>query len=121
MSQQDRVYISELEVATLIGVYEFERHAPQALLLDIELVFDCEPAGQSDNFELALDYDRLSKRIREWSEAQRFALIETFAEQLSQLINREFSVSSVRLKVNKPAAVQGCAAVGIVIERHYHS
>lgn len=119
MSQYDTVYISEFDVSTLIGVYEFERHAQQTLLLDIELRFDCAPAGLSDNFELALDYDALSKRIRHWSSEQTFALIEAYAEQLCQLIHREFLVSTIRLRVNKPAAVNGCAAVGIIIERHF--
>lgn len=115
----DRVYIEGLKVQTLIGVYEFERHAAQDLFLDLSIAFDCQPAGETDNFELALDYDRLSTRVRQWSEQQSFALIEAYAEKLCQLLHQEFQVTEIALKVNKPAAVKDCSAVGISMTRHF--
>jgi dihydroneopterin aldolase len=115
----DQVYIKALKVETLIGVYEFERSDRQTLLLDLELDFDCRPAGESDDIQLALDYDALSRRVREWALVQTFELIETFAEQLCQLLHEEFSLARIQLVINKPAAVADCAAVGIKIIREF--
>lgn len=115
----DQVYITALKVETLIGVYEFEREAKQSLFLDISLDFDCAPAGKTDDLSLALDYDRLSKRVRQWSGEQTFELLESYAEQLCALLNAEFGVSNIALKINKPAAVEECAAVGIAISRQF--
>ena len=115
----DQVYIEALEVETLIGVYDFERVANQTLFLDIELAFDCSRAGATDELEFALDYDRLSRLIRQWCLEQRFALLEAFAESLCQLIHQEFGIESIKLKINKPAAVENCRAVGISIKRNF--
>lgn len=115
----DVVYMAGLEVETLIGVYDFERLEKQKLYLDIELSFDCMKAGETDDLSDALDYDRLARMIRKWSLAQTFALLEAYAEALCQLIHKEFDISRVGLKINKPAAVNGCAAVGIRIERQF--
>lgn len=115
----DQVYIDALKVETLIGVYDFERDAKQVLLLDLYLDFDCSAAGKTDDLNLALDYDALSKRIRQWSGEQTFELLETYAEQLCALIHDEFSISQISLKINKPAAVADCAAVGIQITRRF--
>ncbi|EAR09518.1 dihydroneopterin aldolase [Reinekea blandensis] len=115
----DQVYLSGLSLSTLIGVYEFERHAPQELILDLTLDYDCRPAGESDNIERALDYDRLSRRIRAWAESQTFELIETFAERLCQLIHAEFGIQRMTCRINKPAAVADCGAVGIQINRAF--
>lgn len=116
---KDRVYVEGLVVPTLIGVYEFERHAEQDLILDLSLSYDCLPAGQTDDISKALDYDKLSRQIRQWAGQQTFELIETFAEQLCALIHREFGIESIELRINKPAAVDNCRAVGIHIHRNF--
>jgi len=116
---RDVVYIDALKVETLIGVYEFERNEKQVLFLDLELEFDCTKAGKTDDLQYALDYDRLSKIIREWSSAQTFELLEAFGENLCLLINQQFQIFRIKLGINKPAAVDGCSAVGIRIERQY--
>lgn len=116
---QDKVYIETLSVETLIGVYDFEREAKQTLLLDLTLDFDCRRAGETDDLQYALDYDALSKRVRAWSLEQTFELLESYAQQLCELIHNEFGISCVNLKINKPAAVAGCAAVGLHIERRF--
>jgi dihydroneopterin aldolase len=115
----DQVYIEGLKVESLIGVYEFERHEKQTLFLDIELDFDCSAAGKTDDLNLALDYDALSRLIRKWSSEQTFELLETYGEQLCELINRSFKIEMISLKINKPAAVADCVAVGISIKRRY--
>jgi dihydroneopterin aldolase len=117
----DKVYIEGLKVETLIGVYEFEREAMQALFLDLVLGFDCEPAGQTDDLNLALDYDRLAKSVRAWSLRQTFELLETYAEQLCVLLHQEFQLKDIQLKINKPAAVAQCSAVGIQIHRKFEA
>ena len=118
---QDWVYIEALSVETLIGVYEFEREAKQTLLLDLNLAFDCKRAGQTDDLQYALDYDTLSRRVSTWSELQSFELIERYAEQLCELIHSEFGIEFIQLKVNKPAAVKGCSAIGVRIERRFNN
>lgn len=115
----DQVYIDALKVDTLIGVYDFEREAKQTLFLDLYLDYDCRQAGESDDLQHALDYDALSKRIRHWSAEQGFELLESYGQQLCQLIHDEFGIKKVALKINKPAAVADCAAVGIQITRQF--
>lgn len=116
---EDHVYLTGLCVDTLIGVYDFERVAPQQLLLDLILTFDCRPAGQTDRLEQTLDYDRLATRIRAWSQQQSFRLLEAYAEHLCRLIHAEFNVRKMSLTINKPTAVKGCSAVGIAITRRF--
>ena len=115
----DQIYIDALKVETLIGVYDFERIEKQALYLDIELAFDCAKAGATDDLSFALDYDRLSKTIRQWSSEQTFELLEAYGEMLCRLIHSEFGISLVKLRINKPAAVADCRAIGITLMRQF--
>lgn len=116
----DRVFIEALAVETVIGVYDWERHIRQRLLLDLELATDIRPAASSDDISLTLDYAAICQRIARYADEQAFALVETFAERLSVLLHDEFAIAWLRLTVRKPSAVASAAAVGVRIEREWH-
>ncbi|KZN52538.1 dihydroneopterin aldolase [Pseudoalteromonas luteoviolacea] len=113
----DKVYISQLHVETIIGVYDFEKESKQSLYFDIEMSTDITPAAQTDDINLTVDYAKVSERVIGLSESIQVELLETLLEKLAKMILAEFSVSDVRIKVSKPAAVAQAATVGIEIYR----
>ncbi|HIL81983.1 MAG TPA: dihydroneopterin aldolase, partial [Pseudomonadales bacterium] len=46
-----------------------------------------------------------------------YYLIESVAEQLSQILFDEFPIMQLKIKITKPGAVDIADAVGIMIER----
>jgi len=115
--QGDIVYIRELEVKTIIGIYDWERQIKQTVSIDIEMATDIAKAAASDNIEDALNYKAVGKRIIGFVEASEYQLVETMAEQISAIILDEFPVEWLRLRVSKPGALRGAKDVGLVIER----
>ncbi|MCC5883376.1 MAG: dihydroneopterin aldolase [Halomonas sp.] len=113
----DCVLIESLEIETVIGVYDWERTIRQRLVLDLELATDIRPSAATDDLTKTLDYAAISQRIAHFAEASDFALVETFAERLSQLLMNEFAIPWLRLTLRKPGAVPAAAAVGVRIER----
>jgi len=114
---QDIIFISELRIETVIGIFDWEREIKQAIVLDIELATDITAAAASDHIDDTIDYKTLTKRIITFVEASEFQLVETLAERVCELVRNEFSVPWVRLKLNKPGALRGARDVGILIER----
>ncbi|QOR37890.1 dihydroneopterin aldolase [Billgrantia diversa] len=113
----DCVLIESLELETVIGVYDWERSIRQRLTLDLELATDIRPAAADDDLTKTLDYAAISQRIAGFADEHDFALVETFAERLAQLLMGEFGVPWLRLTLRKPGAVPTAAAVGVRIER----
>lgn len=113
----DKVFIEQLDVDAVIGVYDWERSIRQRLLLDIEMGFDNRIPAASDEVADTLDYDAISRRITGYVAQSQFALVETLAERCAQLLQDEFGVRWLRLKLSKPGAVGNAHAVGVVIER----
>ncbi|MBL8251482.1 MAG: dihydroneopterin aldolase [Candidatus Competibacter sp.] len=113
----DIIFIRELRVRTLIGVYPKERESQQTLLFDLELGADIRPAAASDNLNDTLDYAAVARRIEEFAAASAFQLVETLAERVAELLRREFGVSWLRLTLRKPGAVASALDVGVLIER----
>ncbi len=113
----DIVFIRELQVDTVIGVYDWERKVRQIVVLDLEMANDNKRAARADEISDALDYAVVCTRLREFIENSQFQLIETLAEQVAAIVLDEFSVPWLRLRLCKPGAVAQARGVGVLIER----
>jgi len=113
----DLVFIEDLRIETVIGIYDWERTIKQTIALDIEMAFDNTRPAASDRIGDTLDYKAVSKRLIAFVGESRFELVETLAERCAEIIRAEFGVRWLRLKLSKPGAVTGSRAVGVIIER----
>jgi len=113
----DRVFIKDLRVETVIGVFDWEREIRQAVSLDLEMGFDIRAAARSDAIDDTLDYKAVAKRLIQFIERSEFQLVEALAERCAAIVLEEFPVSWLRLRLGKPGAVRGSSAVGVIIER----
>ncbi|HJU39869.1 dihydroneopterin aldolase [Tahibacter soli] len=113
----DTVFIEDLRIETVIGIYDWERKIRQVVAIDLEMAFDNTKPAATDRIEDTLDYKAVSKRLIAFVEASHFELVETLAERCAAIVLDEFGVSWLRLKLSKPGAVRGSRAVGVRIER----
>lgn len=113
----DIVYIRELKVDTVIGIYEWERRIRQTISIDLEMATDIRAAAASDHIDDALNYKAVAKRLIAFVEASEFQLVETLSEKIAEIVVQEFKVPWMRLRLSKPGAVRGSKDVGIIIER----
>jgi dihydroneopterin aldolase len=113
----DKVFIENLTVETVIGIFDWEREIRQSVALDLEMDFDIRAAAASDHINDTLDYKAVAKRLIRFIEKSEFQLVEALAEQCASIVLDEFPVSRLRLKLSKPGAVRGSSAVGVIIER----
>ena len=113
----DIVYIKELEVETVIGIFDWERKIKQIVSLDLDMQSDIAAAAATDHIDQALDYKTIAKRLIAFIEGSEFQLIETMAEQIAEIVLSEFNVPWLKLRLSKPGAVRGSKDVGVLIER----
>jgi len=113
----DTVFIKQLEVRTVIGVFDWEREIKQKLVLDLELGTDIRRAAETDALADTLDYKAISHAVFDFVEASEYQLVETVAERVAELILRDFPVKWLTLTLNKPGAVSIAESVGVKIER----
>jgi 7,8-dihydroneopterin aldolase/epimerase/oxygenase len=113
----DTVFIEDLRIETVIGIYDWEREIRQVVALDLEMAFDNRKPAATDHIEDTLDYKAVAKRLIGFVESSHFQLVETLAERCAEIVMNEFRVPWLRLKLSKPGAVRGSKAVGVTIER----
>lgn len=113
----DRVFIENLTIETVIGIFDWERDIRQTVSLDLEMDFDIRQAAATDAIADTLDYKSVAKRLIRFVERSEFQLVETLAEKCAAIVLAEFPVEHLKLKLSKPGAVRGSSAVGVIIER----
>ena len=113
----DTIFISDLRLALLIGVYDWEHKVPQTVQLDLEIGIPDGGRPRSDRIRETIDYAKVIGRIKASLQQERFLLVERLAEHLAQLVMTEFKAPWVRVSVSKLAVEKDVKRVGITIER----
>jgi dihydroneopterin aldolase len=113
----DKIFLDELKVDTIIGIWEWERRIRQTVVIDLEMSADIARAAATDEVADTLNYKSVAKRIQGFVADSSFQLVETLAERIASIIREEFDVAWVKVRVNKPGAIRGSKAVGVLIER----
>ncbi|EPJ44498.1 MAG: dihydroneopterin aldolase [Osedax symbiont Rs1] len=113
----DIVYIRQLKIETVIGIFDWERKIKQQVCLDVDMAVDIRRAAAAEDIESTVSYKTVSDRLIDFVGSSEFLLVETMAEEIAQLLKAEFSLNWVRLRVGKPGAIEAAADVGVLIER----
>lgn len=113
----DIIFLRELKVTTLIGVYEWEKRVPQTLQIDLDIALPDSRACQTDDIKDALDYSKIAQHLQTVLSEGHFSLLETLAEHIAQIILKDFNAPWVKVNVAKLQAIRNCRMVGVSIER----
>jgi len=113
----DKIILTDLRVDAVIGIWDWEKRNLQNISIDLEMQTDTKKTSQSDSIGDALDYKAVSKRAKQFIQDSQFNLIETLAENLAQIILKEFDVQWLRLSISKPYAIRDSKNIGVCIER----
>src|ERR1700676_4279754 len=93
---EDRIFLRGLTTECIIGFVDWERRAPQTVVIDLELPCDCERAARRDVVADTVDYKTVAKRVLGWVQASQFQLVESLAHGLALLLLAEFPLDWVR-------------------------
>jgi|TARA_B110000444_G_scaffold58463_1_gene54443 7,8-dihydroneopterin aldolase/epimerase/oxygenase len=117
IEMEDTIYIKDLRIKTIIGIFDWERKVKQEVSIDLEFPFDCKKAAATDAIEDATDYKAIAKGVIKFVEESSFQLQETLAENIAELVKNDYGIKSIKLRVSKPGAIRGAKDVGLTIYR----
>lgn len=112
-----RVFVHDLEVVASVGVHEHEKRYEQRIVISVELLVRDDYDGMSDRLGDVLDYSKVVDGMVGLVQREHVHLIETLAERIASQCLADPRVESVRVRIEKPEAMQSCRSVGIEIER----
>ncbi|NHK27078.1 dihydroneopterin aldolase [Parvularcula flava] len=111
------MFVRGLKLDANIGAYESEmgRTQPVVISLEVEVQEPADPV--SDSLEDVVCYNRLVQTIREILTEGHIKLVETLAERIAAECLAHPMSLSVKVRVEKPEAIEEADAAGVEITR----
>ena len=113
----DRIFIRDLALRCIIGIYPEERREKQDILINVEMQCDLRQAGRSDDLNDTVDYKAVKKAILKLVEVSRFQLIESLAESIADIALAQDKVQQVTVTIDKPGALRFAKSSAVEITR----
>lgn len=115
-----KLELKNMRFQAIIGAYAWERVAKQPVIIDLEIVPTNSNAKMnaktSDNLADAIDYVAIHAHIEQILREQRFELIEAASEYLAQSLLHNFEIDAIRLRLQKPLALNQRGKVCVIVE-----
>ena len=108
----DIIFLSDLRVETVIGIWDWERKIRQTVSIDLEMAADIAKAAATDDVKDTLNYKLVAKRLQQFVGDSDFQLVETLAEKIAAIVLDEFDVADDR-DVNDRRAASRQEVVGV--------
>lgn len=113
----DIVYIRDLRIDAVIGIYEWEKRIKQQININLEMGWDNSVPAASDDIKDTLNYKACANLVKDLVSKSEYELVETLAEKIAELLLTEMKIPWIKVQVGKPKAVTDSKEVGVIIER----
>ncbi|HWY79605.1 MAG TPA: dihydroneopterin aldolase [Candidatus Sulfotelmatobacter sp.] len=114
----DTIFINDLIIPCLIGVFDYERTGKQNLIINIELFVDTHTAGKTDNINDTVSYSDITKSVTEIVSNSQFYLLEKLAQAIADICLHDNRVKQVKIHIEKPKGLKLAKSAAIAITRY---
>lgn len=111
------VFVRDLEIMALLGVYEHEKRKAQRIVVNIDLSVREDQANPADDIAYVVSYEAVVRRVEAIVAQGHVHLVETLAERIAEACLADERVSTARVRVEKPDIIPNARSVGVEIER----
>ena len=111
-----RIRLEDFRIPVSIGIHDFERDAPQMVIVNVELELAADWRDPADRIEHALDYDFLRNGIEALVKGRHFNLQETLCQEILSLCLERPNLRRVTVSTRKPDVYPDCKSIGFEIE-----
>lgn len=113
----DKIFIRDLALRCIIGIYPEERREKQDVIINVEMHCDLRKAGNSDDLNDTVNYKSIKKAILKLVEESSFNLIESLAENIAAIALADEKVQQVVITIDKPGALRFARSSAVEITR----
>jgi 7,8-dihydroneopterin aldolase/epimerase/oxygenase len=111
------VFVRDLELMALIGIYEHEKREPQRVIVNIDLSVKEGEGPKDDDIRHVVSYEIVVKKVQSIIAEGHINLVESLCEKIAASCLTDKRVMAARVRVEKPDIIPNARSVGVEIER----
>lgn len=113
----DQVIIRDLELLMSIGIYDHEKAQKQCVIVNIVLDVVSNKGKSVTSIDEVVSYEEIVNAVQHLANEGHIDLVETFAEDISDICLKDDKVLSADICIEKPDIIKGSKSVGVRIVR----
>ena len=108
MTSDRRIFIRDFRLPVSIGIHDFEKDAPQTVVVNVDLLLAPAEKAHGDRIANVLNYDTVHDGIATLAKSRHFNLQETLVDAIIDLCVAQPGVIEARVSTEKPDVYKDC-------------
>ncbi len=116
-SGYDLIFLNDFTIQANVGVYKHEKEKSQPVKINIVAKVRNPKKINDNNLQSVVCYNQISKKIKKIIKSGHTILLEKLAEKIFQECFKNKRIETMKIRLEKPEAIEGAVGAGIEVER----
>ena len=109
------VFIKDFIIEEIIGFHESEKIKKQKIQFNVVLDIDHRTIPNEKNEKSIVNYEKITKKLEKLVKNKKYNFLESLAEDSLEEIFKDKRINSVKIKIEKPDAIESANSVGVEV------
>ena len=116
-SGYDLIFLNDFTIQANVGVYKHEKEKTQPIKINVIAKVRNPKRINDNNLQSVVCYNQISKKIKKIIKSGHTILLEKLAEKIIQECFKNKRIETMKIRLEKPEAIEGAVGAGIEVER----
>jgi len=109
------VFIKDFIVHEIIGIHDHEKIKKQKIKFNIVVDVNQNTVPNENNISSIVDYEKITNKLESLVRYKNYNFLESLAEDSFKEIFEDKRINSVKIKIEKPEAIENAKSVGVEV------
>ena len=109
------VLIKDFIIYEIIGIHKNEKINKQKIIFNIVINVNQNIYPDENNLSSIVDYEKITNKLKKLVKNKKYNFLESLAEDSFSEIFADKRINSVKIKIEKPEAIENAQSVGIEV------
>ena len=109
------VLIKDFIIYEIIGIHQKEKENKQKIIFNIVIDVNQNIYPDENNLSSIVDYEKITNKLKKLAKNKKYNFLESLAEDSFNEIFADKRINSVKIKIEKPDAIENARSVGVEV------
>ena len=109
------VLIKDFIIYEIIGIHQNEKVNKQKIVFNIVIDVNQNTLPNENNISSVVNYEKITNKLERLAKYKNYNFLESLAEDSFKEIFEDKRINSVKIKIEKPDAIENAKSVGVEV------
>ena len=109
------VLIKDFIIYEIIGIHQNEKINKQKIIFNIVIDVNQNIHPDENDLSSIVDYEKITNKLKKLANNKKYNFLESLAEDSFNEIFSDKRINSVKIKIEKPEAIENAQSVGVEV------